>query len=75
MAGRCRVTFCEKCDASRHDPTCPEMFWPDGRRRGENPGPPPAKSMTLADEMGEIFAGVSEQMLRDHLARVRDGTA
>jgi hypothetical protein len=32
---------CEKCgQRDHHDPNCPEMFWPDGHKRGV-PRPPP----------------------------------
>lgn len=45
------------------------MFWPDGRPRGMDPGRPPAESMTLQDELAGIFAGTTERMIADHIAR------
>lgn len=48
-------------------PDCPTLFWPDGRRRGDNPGRPPGRSLTLQDELGLIFKGLAESAIAQHL--------
>lgn len=62
-----------------HVPTCREMFWPDGRKRGMHPpaGPPikprdlstvPIRySSPLSEELGKILGGISEKAIRAHL--------
>lgn len=63
---------CAKCNQlDHHRPDCPELFWPDGRPRGI-PGPPPLKTLTLDEEMGQIFAGTTEAMMVRHQKAMRE---
>lgn len=60
---------CETCNRESHADDCPELRWADtGRLRGLTAGPPPAKSMTLGEEMDKIFAGQTETMM-NHVAK------
>jgi hypothetical protein len=79
---------CNHCGLHRHAPTCPEMFWPDGKRRGAGVGlemPPaltpkeiaafqisnPGGESPIGAEMGSIFKGINESMVREHIERSR----
>jgi hypothetical protein len=59
MAAACRV-----CGWQEHcNPDCPTLYWPDGKRRGDNPGPRPVKrAPTLQQELDGIFAGLGIEL-------------
>jgi len=65
MEERTERRRCPDClEDQHHQPACPQMSFPSGLRR-DDPGPPPAHSMTMQDELAKIFADVKTVMVED----------
>lgn len=70
------AVFCTHCRQSEHHrPECPEMSFPSGQRRDVPGAGGPHDGVPLGDEMGAIFGGLMERMLKRHMADVKAGKA
>lgn len=78
---------CGSCGETEHcRPNCPELFWPDGTKRGTireplplppylgpgAPGIPKSIDSPLNEELAGIFKGSTEKMIERHIREQRE---